>query len=62
MEGQQKIVISGDSFGELEAAILDKNEKTAQAILDALPFEGTANVWSEEIYFTIPVDSDEEKG
>ena len=62
MEGQQKIVISGDSFGELEAVIVHKNEKTAQAFLDALPFEGVANVWGEEIYFTIPVDSNEEIG
>jgi hypothetical protein len=62
MEDQQKILISGDSFGELKAVILDKNPKTTQAVLDALPFEGTAKVWGEEIYFTIPVDSEEEKG
>ncbi len=62
MEGERKILISGDSFGELEAVIVHKNPKTAQAVMDALPFEGTANVWGDEIYFTIPVDSDEEKG
>lgn len=62
MEGDKKILISGDSFGELEAVILDKSPKTAQAVMDALPFEGTANVWGEEIYFTIPVDSEEETG
>ena len=62
MEGEHKILISGDSFGELEALLVDKNPKTAQAIMDALPFEGLANVWGEEIYFTIPVNADEEKG
>lgn len=62
MADEKRIMISGDSFGELEAVILDKNPKTAQAVLDALPFEGTANVWGEEIYYTIPVDSDEESG
>jgi len=29
---------------------------TAQAIWDALPLTGTANVWGDEIYFGIPVD------
>ena len=62
MSDEKKIIISGDSFGELEAVIADKNPKTAQAVTDALPFEGIANVWGEEIYFEIPVNSDEENG
>jgi len=28
---------------------------TAQKIRDILPFEGSANVWGEEIYFDIPL-------
>lgn len=28
---------------------------TAQQIWDALPIQGTANVWGDEIYFDIPV-------
>ena len=31
------------------------NSPTAQAILKALPIEGTANRWGDEIYFEIPV-------
>lgn len=31
---------------------------TAQAILDALPLEGSANVWGDEIYFDIPLQLD----
>lgn len=27
---------------------------TAQAILDTLPFESTANTWGDEIYFQVP--------
>lgn len=62
MADEKKILISGESFGELEAVMVDKNPKTAQAVLDALPFEGSASVWGEEIYFEIQVNSDEENG
>lgn len=33
---------------------------TAEMIWDSLPLEGTANIWGEEIYFTIPVNIAEE--
>jgi hypothetical protein len=33
---------------------------TAQAIWDALPLEGRANRWGDEIYFAIPVKLDED--
>jgi hypothetical protein len=33
---------------------------TAQAIWDALPIEGRANRWGDEIYFAIPVQLDED--
>lgn len=39
---------------ELLAAISDN--QTADAIWDVLPIEGNANVWGEEIYFSIPVE------
>jgi len=39
--------------GEVEAALDDS--PTAEAVLAALPFEGTVNRWGEEIYFSIPV-------
>ncbi len=33
---------------------------TAQAIWDALPLEGRANRWGDEIYFAIPVELEED--
>ena len=33
---------------------------TVSAILAALPIEGSANLWGDEIYFEIPVDLGEE--
>jgi hypothetical protein len=44
--------------GELRLhAELYENE-TARAILDALPIEGRANRWGDEVYFSIPVQLD----
>ena len=33
---------------------------TARQIWEALPIEGSANLWGDEIYFSIPVDADQE--
>jgi len=42
----------------VEAELNDK--PTARMIWDALPIEGAANTWGDEIYFGIPVKTDEE--
>ena len=34
--------------------------ETVRAILDALPIEGQANTWGDEIYFGIPVELEED--
>lgn len=45
-----RIVVGGQSL----AAELN-DSPTAEAILAALPIEGSGNRWGEEIYFSIPV-------
>ena len=41
--------------GDVESSATLNDSRTAQAIWDALPIEGSANVWGDEIYFRIPV-------
>jgi hypothetical protein len=52
-----KIVISAGSVA-LEAELNDS--PTAQQIWKALPIEGAANIWGDEIYFEIPVMAGQE--
>ena len=53
----KKIIIeSGDVV--LQATLNDSN--TANLILQALPIEGSVNLWGDEIYFSIPVMADME--
>ena len=55
-----RILIASQSLGEIEAELLDKNPQTSEAIQNALPFEGAANVWGDEVFFDIPVTAKEE--
>jgi len=55
-----KILIK-TQHGSLEAEIDEKkNPRTAKSIIQALPIEGKANLWGEEIYFEIPVKLERE--
>lgn len=45
---------------ELVAQLLDT--ETGRAVWEALPFEGRASVWGDEIYFSIPVNAKPEPG
>ena len=57
-----KIKIHTASTGYVEAEIIEeKNPETSKAIIDSLPFESSASTWGEEVYFSIPVDVNEEK-
>jgi hypothetical protein len=52
-----KITITAGSV-TMEAEL--NNGPTAQQIWDALPIEGAANIWGDEIYFEIPVVAGQE--
>ena len=53
------IVITAGSV-EMEAELNDS--PTAQQIWEALPIDGRANTWGDEIYFEIPVVAAQEAG
>lgn len=48
--------------GGVSAAATLNETRTAQTIWDALPIKARASSWGDEIYFSIPVDMDTEKG
>jgi uncharacterized protein len=50
-----KMKIITSSAGTLVAELTGENPLTAEAVRGKLPIEGKANLWGDEIYFTIPV-------
>ena len=44
--------------GEVSLLAELNQSPTARMIGEALPFEGTANTWGDEVYFEIPVEAD----
>ena len=46
--------------GDINASATLNESTSAQAIWDALPIEGSASVWGDEIYFRVPVGLTEE--
>ena len=59
----KKIAIVTTATGSITAEILDgKNPRTAEAVWKALPIEGSANRWGDEIYFSVPVSVELEQG
>lgn len=51
-----QIVISA---GSVRAEAVLNDSPTAQQVWEALPIEGRANVWGDEIYFEIPVSAEQ---
>ena len=48
--------------GDVSAQAELNETETARVIWEALPIEGRANTWGDEIYFSIPVRLETEKG
>jgi hypothetical protein len=48
--------------GAIEATAELNDTATAQAIWEALPIKGRANLWGDEIYFSIPLNLQLEAG
>ena len=46
--------------GDVTVSAQLNDSPTARLLWDALPIDGKANRWGDEIYFSIPVDADEE--
>ncbi len=55
-----RIKISTPSTGEVYADLSAENPETARAIWEALPIEARVSTWGDEIYFSIPVEAEEE--
>jgi hypothetical protein len=47
------------SAGQLVITATLNDSSTSDQLWDALPITGRANIWGDEIYFSIPVDADE---
>ncbi|HDI74923.1 MAG TPA: hypothetical protein ENF55_03105 [Thermoprotei archaeon] len=56
----KRIKIISPSVGEVYVRLLDKNPRTVEAIVKALPIESTAMLWGEEVYFSTPIEIEEE--
>lgn len=50
------------SAGGVQAIARLNDTNTAQAVAAALPIEASANTWGDEIYFSIPVNAELERG
>lgn len=48
--------------GTVEMSAELNNSKTSQSIWEALPITGNANLWGDEIYFSIPLNLGTEDG
>ena len=53
----EKILITVENIS-VEAELFET--PTARKILEALPLEGSSNIWGDEIYFSIPLNIEQE--
>jgi hypothetical protein len=48
------------TIGDVSVTAELNESRTAGLVQEALPFEGTAQRWGDEVYFAVPVQADEE--
>lgn len=48
------------TLGDVVVTATLNDTKTAQLVRDALPFDASAKLWGDEVYFDTPVTADEE--
>ena len=55
-----RIRFRSPNIGSVEAEMIGENPETAEAVWDALPIEGVAERWGDEVYFSTPIELEEE--
>jgi hypothetical protein len=58
----KRFKIWSEKVGNIPAEMSSENPTTAELVLSALPINARVNRWGDEIYFSTPVDADEENG
>lgn len=48
------------TIGDISVTAAFNDSNTARPLLDALPFESKAQIWGAEVYFSAPVETEEE--
>ncbi len=57
---ERRFTIVAKSVGQVEALMTTENQKTSEAVWNALPIKQSGNRWGDEIYFSTPVSLSEE--
>ncbi|MDI9616771.1 MAG: cyclophilin-like fold protein [Methanothrix sp.] len=56
----RRIEIDIEGLGIAIAELDNRNPRTADAVWNALPIEGRAMLWGEEVYFDTPIECEDE--
>ena len=56
----KRIRFRSPSIGAVEAELTGENPQTAEAVWRMLPIMGVAERWGEEVYFSTPIEVEEE--
>ncbi len=57
----RRIKVRTESAGVLSGILTDENPETSEAIWAALPIQGKANLWGDEIYYSTALRLKQEK-